>query len=314
MLTVPNELALTESRTMRAATVDRTDVLDKVKALLMLPDGLHLTTEMVADYYEVGPDAIESVVRRNRQELATNGMHTLRGAELREFETVSLTVSKRQALRLFPRRTIVNVGQLLVGSEISKRVRTTLLDEIERPEPATDDAAAIPRNFPEALRAFAAELERNEQLSAEVAELDATNRKLSPKAARADKYEANPGITPTVFHKTWFPEVSEREFFEHLYRKDYLIDQRNTIWDERKQEWKDGLEHRHPAAKGKRYFYLQPAIDRKGWRRERTLVIPGDAEHDLVAALERDGLPSIDRPAIPGAEVLHMPRQMRGGA
>lgn len=313
MLTVPNELALTESRTMRAATVDRTDVLDKVKALLTLPDGLHLTTEMVADYYEVGVDAIESVVRRNRQELAANGMHTLRGAELREFEAVSLTVSKRQALRLFPRRTIVNVGQLLVGSEISKGVRTALLDEVENSGPATS-LAAIPQNFPQALRAFAAELERNEQLSAEVAELDATNRKLSPKAARADQYEANPGINPTVFHKTYFSGITERHFFEHLYRKDYLIDQRNARWDEKKQEWKPGPEHLHPTAKGKRYFYLQPTLDRGGVRRSQTLVIPGDAEHDLVAALERDGLPSLNRPAIFSAEVLHMPYQVRGDA
>jgi prophage antirepressor-like protein len=172
---------------------------------------------------------------------------------------------------------------------------------------------AVPKSFPEALRAFAAALERTEELSSEVAELEATNRKLSPKAARADQYEANPGITPTVFHKTWFPSVGERGFFEHLYRKDYLIDQRNIRWNERKEEWQDGPEHRHPTAKGKRYFYLQPTLDRAGVRRQQTLVIPGDAEHDLVAALERDGLPSLDRPAIPGADVIPMPRQIRGG-
>lgn len=311
MLTVPNELALTESRTMRAATADRTDVLDKVKALLVLPDGLHVTTEIVADYFEVGVDAIESVIRRHRHELAANGMQTLRGPELREFEAVNLTVSKRQALRLFPRRAVLNVGQLLAGSDVAKQVRLALLDAVE---PETAAADVIPQSLPAALRAYAAELERNEQLSAEVAELDATNRKLSPKAARADQYEANPGINPTVFHKTWFPKLGERQFFEHLYRKDYLIDQRNLRWDERKQEWKDGPEHRHPTAKGKRYFYLHPTLDRGGVRRVQTLVIPGDAEHDLVAALERDGLPSINRPAIPGADVLHLPRQMRGDA
>lgn len=173
---------------------------------------------------------------------------------------------------------------------------------------------AIPDSFAGALELAARQARELESVRAEVAELDATNRKLSPKAARADQYEANPGITPTVFHKTWFPRLGEREFFEHLYRKDYLIDQRNLRWDERHEEWKDGPEHRHPTAKGKRYFYLQPTLDARGVRRQQTLVIPGDAEHDLVASLERDGLPSINRPAIPGAEVVHLVHRIRGNA
>lgn len=175
-------------------------------------------------------------------------------------------------------------------------------------------ALAIPTSYAGALELAARQARELENARTELAEVEATNRKLSPKAARADQYEANPGVTPTVFHKTWFSAVTERQFFEHLYRKDYLIDQRNLRWDERREEWKDGPEHLHPTAKGKRYFYLQPTLDRGGVRRQQTLVIPGDAEHDLVAALERDGLPSINRPAIPGADVLHLPRQLRGDA
>ena len=124
------ELALTESRTMRAATVARTDVLDKVKALALLPDGVHATTEIVASYYEVGLDAIESVVRRHRGELTENGMETLRGDALRSFnETAGLTVSsRRNSLRVFSRRAILNVGQLLADSSVAKQVRTYLLE------------------------------------------------------------------------------------------------------------------------------------------------------------------------------------------
>lgn len=173
---------------------------------------------------------------------------------------------------------------------------------------------AIPATFADALELAARQAREIETVRAENAELVATNAKLSPKANVADQYEANPGITPTVFHKTHFPAIGERDFFEHLYRKDYLIDQRNTRWDERKQEWKDGPEHLHPTAKGKRYFYLAPKLDRNGIRRQQTLVIPGDAEHDLVAALERDGLPSRNRPAIPGAHVVQFPTSTVAGA
>jgi hypothetical protein len=171
----------------------------------------------------------------------------------------------------------------------------------------------VPTTFADALELAARQARELEAVRAEKAELEATNAKLSPKARVADQYEANPGITPTVFHKTHFPAIGERDFFEHLYRKDYLIDQRHTRWNERKEEWQDGPEHAHPTAKGKRYFYLAPKLDRKGVRRQQTLVIPGDAELDLVAALERDGLPSRNRPALPGADVVRLPRQLGRG-
>jgi hypothetical protein len=171
----------------------------------------------------------------------------------------------------------------------------------------------VPTTFAGALELAARQARELEDIRAENTELVETNSRLSPKARVADDYEANPGITPTVFHKTHFPEVGERDFFEHLYRKDYLIDQRNTRWDERKNEWKDGPEHAHPTAKGKRYFYLAPKLDRNRVRRQQTLVIPGEAELDLVAALERDGLPSRNRPAIPGAQVVRLPQQRHNG-
>lgn len=126
----PNELILTESRTMRAATAGRVDVLDKVKALSLLPDGVHADIAVVASYYEVDFDAIESVIRRNRTELSENGMRVLRGDEFRAFVSVNLTDAnpKSRSLTVLPRRAILNVGQLLTDSPVAKRVRTYLLD------------------------------------------------------------------------------------------------------------------------------------------------------------------------------------------
>ncbi|MEV7013481.1 hypothetical protein [Streptosporangium sp. NPDC051022] len=123
-----NELALTESPSLRAQHADRVDVLDKVKALSLLPDGVHMSTELVASYYEVDVDTIESVVRRNRAELESNGYEVLRGEKLREFETVNLTGSKRRAFALFARRTVLNVGQLLTESQVAADVRAYLLN------------------------------------------------------------------------------------------------------------------------------------------------------------------------------------------
>lgn len=138
------DLALTESRTLRTQHVAKVDVLDKVKALTLLPDGIHATTEIVASYYEVTPEAIKKVVQRNREELTENGLHVLRGPELREFEGDNLSLSKVRNLALFTRRAILNVGQLLTDSPIAERVRTYLLD-VEELAPAELRNEAIER-------------------------------------------------------------------------------------------------------------------------------------------------------------------------
>jgi hypothetical protein len=126
---------------MRAQTAGRVDVLDKVKALALLPDGVHATTDIVASYYEVDIEAINSVVRRNRDELQENGLRKLTGVELRDFKEstggqVDQRLGRSGSLRLFTRRTILNVGQLLTESDVARQVRTYLLDVEEIATPA----------------------------------------------------------------------------------------------------------------------------------------------------------------------------------
>ncbi|MFD7642860.1 hypothetical protein ACFV4P_19605 [Kitasatospora sp. NPDC059795] len=72
------EAALLESRTLRSGLCERTEVLDEVKALVLLSDGLHVTTRMVADYFGVGEKAVYSLVGRHREELESNGYVVLR--------------------------------------------------------------------------------------------------------------------------------------------------------------------------------------------------------------------------------------------
>lgn len=135
-----SELVLTESRTMRAQTGGRVDVLDRVKALVLLPDGMHATTDVVASYFEVGVEAIKSLVKDNRAELAENGYRVLRGADFREFagsqqDLANTFDPKARSVALFTRRTILNVGQLLTESDVARRVRTYLLGVEEQATP-----------------------------------------------------------------------------------------------------------------------------------------------------------------------------------
>ncbi|MEU0392428.1 hypothetical protein ABZ208_06580 [Streptomyces sp. NPDC006208] len=137
---MPTEVALLESRAMRVEHAGRVEVLDKVKALVMLPDGVHVSTEGVARYFEVSTEVIKKLTQRHRDELTQGGMQILRGSDLGEYQRDNLSLSsegegsypqRRSSLTLFTRRAVLNIAMLLRDSDIARCVRTYLLDAEE---------------------------------------------------------------------------------------------------------------------------------------------------------------------------------------
>ncbi len=128
------ELALTESRTLREQFMSRTEVLDKVKALTLLADGFHATTEIVADYYEVQVEAIKKLVQRNRAEVVVNGYRILRGAEIRAVGAET----RAKALATYTPRTVLNVAMLTQQSPVAQAVRLELLNRATHTLPAAE--------------------------------------------------------------------------------------------------------------------------------------------------------------------------------
>ncbi|MFF3124281.1 hypothetical protein ACFVRD_18420, partial [Streptomyces sp. NPDC057908] len=129
-----NEVALVESQALRQSFTERTGALDRVKTLSLLPDGMHVTTAMVAAYFEVAETVINNLLSRHREELESNGLRVIRGAELQKFKELTLSSypesypQPRSSMAVRPRRTVLNVAMLLRDSEIARRVRTYLLD------------------------------------------------------------------------------------------------------------------------------------------------------------------------------------------
>jgi hypothetical protein len=167
------EHVVLESRTLRSGMSARTDALDKVKVLRLLPDGLHVTIRMVAAYYEVSEKVINQLAHRHRDELIENGMVVLRGADLRTFvnDTLSLTDSGypqvRHQLAVLPRRTVLNIGMLLHDSPVASQIRAYLLDA---------EHSAASGGFPQ-VNAQVADLARQLRRHAEAIEtLDRLNR------------------------------------------------------------------------------------------------------------------------------------------
>ncbi|NUV67000.1 hypothetical protein G6W57_07725 [Streptomyces sp. CAI-121] len=138
---MPTEVALLESRALRGEQMGRVDVLDKVKSLVMLPDGIHVRTEDVARYFEVSTGAVRRLTDRHQKELTENGLRVLRGADLRSFQSDMVSLWARDGvesypqaatqLRLYTRRTVLNIALLLRDSDIARCVRTYLLDAEE---------------------------------------------------------------------------------------------------------------------------------------------------------------------------------------
>lgn len=128
--------SLIESKSLRESVIDRTDVLNKVKALTMLPDDLHITMEMTAEYYEVPKQTINSLIFDNREEVEADGLKTLKGAELNSFKELGVIGRNSSSLVIVPRRAILRIGMLLRDSLVARRVRDYLLnvEEIARVE------------------------------------------------------------------------------------------------------------------------------------------------------------------------------------
>ncbi|MFF8426951.1 restriction endonuclease [Streptomyces sp. NPDC016566] len=150
-----NESALLESKSLRDSVLDRTDVLDRVKALSLLPDGMHVTTAMVAAYFGATVEVIRQLSKRHREELEANGMAVLRGADLRKFESDNASLSlgsypqARRSLTIYSRRAVLNIAMLLRDSDVARQVRAYLLDMeyLARTQPVDNSVPTDPTSL-----------------------------------------------------------------------------------------------------------------------------------------------------------------------
>lgn len=124
---------------VRESHMNRVEVLEKVKGLLLLPNLEMATTKQVADFYEVNQNTLRQLIKERRDELEQDGLHYKKYAEIKALgnltskmeELTALGIS-RVGVNVFPRRAILRVGMLLRDSVIAKEVRTQLLNIEEK--------------------------------------------------------------------------------------------------------------------------------------------------------------------------------------
>jgi hypothetical protein len=130
---VPKSDALIESKSLRDSFIKKIDVLEKVKFLKMLPDDLHITVQMAADYFEVGKEAVKSLIKDNRDELNSDGLRVLTGVDFDNFvrslkDPANFISNKTRTLTIIPRRAILRMGMILRDSLVARGVRNYLLN------------------------------------------------------------------------------------------------------------------------------------------------------------------------------------------
>jgi hypothetical protein len=138
-----------DNKVERDNLVNRVEVLEKVKQLLLLPNMEYATANQVAEFYGVDYEAIKTIAKRHKNELELDGYKSIEGKEIREIlVSGKMTPTKIEPRKghfvvivngeevkiayrnvaLFPKRAILRVGMLLRDSEVAKEVRTQLLN------------------------------------------------------------------------------------------------------------------------------------------------------------------------------------------
>ncbi len=128
-MTVIQELELIEGKkNVRDKYISKTEVLERVKDLILLPYKETATTEMVAEYYGVDLETIKKITQRHYEEFTDDGYKVLMGVQLRDMKSLCQIKSRARSIAIFPRRAILRVGMLLRDSEVAKQIRTYLLN------------------------------------------------------------------------------------------------------------------------------------------------------------------------------------------
>lgn len=125
------ENELIEQKELREQMIERVEVLDRVKELILLPNTEYATTEQIAEYFSVGESAIKSLVFDNNDEILSDGYKVLTKNELSSLKELCQIKSRARSLAVFPKRAILRVAMLLRDSEVAKEIRTRLLDIVQ---------------------------------------------------------------------------------------------------------------------------------------------------------------------------------------
>lgn len=147
MSTYTNESFL-ESRSLRDNCIERLDILNRVKALFLIPEVNLMSTGMVAKFFDVPADTIRKEYQLNKDELDPDGVKAFSSKELQVAGNnftllpnghsgviVSATDGTKYNLphtktTYYTPRSVMRLAMLLRDSKVAREVRTQLLNVV----------------------------------------------------------------------------------------------------------------------------------------------------------------------------------------
>ena len=142
------EQQMIDVKDIREKCIENIEVLAKVKKLFLIPEMEVMTTKMVADYYEVGFEAIQSCYIRNKDEIQKDGVIKRKLGDFNDSFITNESYTKSKTgisfkvegyeisipncgILCFSQRAILRIGMLLRDSVVAKEIRTQLLNVFE---------------------------------------------------------------------------------------------------------------------------------------------------------------------------------------
>ena len=136
-------------------------MLEKVKALFLIPEVNLMSPGMVAKFFDVPVDTVGKVYRRNRNEFDSDGAKSLCSKDFehlghdvwdvkKDQSGLMMTLSSGDTYRVayakttyYPPRAIMRMALLLRDSAVAKEVRTRLLDAVEQGKNRAQTAESV---------------------------------------------------------------------------------------------------------------------------------------------------------------------------
>jgi phage antirepressor YoqD-like protein len=261
------DLTLPDARANRDQLAGRTDVLDKVGVLRSLPDDMHVTTDMAAEFYEVDVKLIRYHVESNRDELDDDGYRVIGRTEFEsEFGSLSNLDPRARSIGIYPRRAVLRIGMLLRDSPVARKVRDYLLDAegVSPSRELTEDDKLF-----EAFQILRSRTQRlaieNRQLSEKAAEdapkvnyvelYVADNDLLKLRTVAANNNVGEEWLRDLLLDKGWIYVETERRYSE---RKGCVaIRRRYSAYSHKRQYFRPVEVHEAPRFRGEVFHTLK---------------------------------------------------------
>ncbi|PYE51604.1 hypothetical protein HUB98_06195 [Paenibacillus barcinonensis] len=119
----------------REQYINKVSMLDKVKKVILLPDGESMTVKMASEFYEVDYSVVAQILSRHNAEFKKDNVRTI-SSKQEGFDTLSKALSPGQHIvKLLTKKAVLRIGMLLRDSKVAIKVRDYLLQvEEEAPQ------------------------------------------------------------------------------------------------------------------------------------------------------------------------------------